>query len=331
MLFITSEIRGSNSIENNQHRTTMVIVIHQAVSTRNALFYNEKKVKDGKATFYDSRNTPSTNPFIYSSQHRNQIFKRIEDSNARVKNKGLHISFNPTINDMVRLGEKGIRTEINRLMEHLGYGSQPYFVYKHADIDRVHFHIVSTRIDKQSGKKIKDSYEKEKMQKFIKELEQKCQLTKDEPKEKINLKFTAYSKNLKQNLESLFKELNRMEIITSKELYDQALGLFHVEIRKAGRGHLVFVTDENDAPVRHSVKMSDFQEKPKFYIFEQLTSARNFKKYPDSELIGLSGGVLKSLILKELIRQLHYQSNNDYQGKSKQKSKAQKKKGKGHK
>ncbi len=243
----------------------MVIVIHQAASTQNALFYYERKVKEGKATFYDSRNTPSTNPFIYTTQHRNQIFKRIEDSNVRVKNKGLHISFNPTINDMVRLGEKGIRTEINRMMEYLGYGNQPYFVYKHADIDRVHFHIVSTRIDKQTGKKIKDSYEKDKVQKFIKEMEQAYKLTKDEPKEKINLKFTAYSKNLKQNLESLFKELNSMDFITSKQMYNDAMKLFHIEIRHANKGHLIFVTDGNGNPVRHPIKMSNFEERPRFY------------------------------------------------------------------
>ncbi len=243
----------------------MVIVIHQAASTQNALFYNEQKVKEGKATFYQSRNTQSSNPFVYSMQHRNQIFKRIEDSNTRVKNKGLHISFNPTINDMVRLGEKGIRTEINRLMDHLGYGSQPYFVYRHADIDRVHFHIVSTRIDKQTGKKLKDNFEKEKVQKFIKELEQTYQLTKDEPKEKINLKFTAYSKNLKQNLERLFKELNRMDFITSKRMYDDALKLFHIEIKPVLKGYMIFVTDGNGNPVRYPIKMSDFVERPRYY------------------------------------------------------------------
>jgi len=243
----------------------MVIVIHQASSTANAFFYNERKAKEGKATFYHSRNTPSVNPFIYSAQHRHQIFKRIEDSNTRVKNKGLHISFNPTMNDMIRLGEKGIRNEIDNLMKHLGYGSQPYLVYRHADIDRVHFHIVSTRIDKQSGKKIKDNFEKEKVQKFIKDLEQTYHLTNDDPKEKVNLKFTAYSKNLKQNLENLFTELNRMDFITSKQMYNDALKLFHIEIRQVQKGHLVFVTDGNGNPVRHPIKMSDFQEIPRCY------------------------------------------------------------------
>ena len=243
----------------------MVIVIHQASSTANAFFYNERKAKEGKATFYHSRNTPSVNPFIYSAQHRHQIFKRIEDSNTRVKNKGLHISFNPTINDMIRIGEKGIRKELDQLMEYLGYGKQPYLVYRHADIDRVHFHIVSTRIDKQSGKKIKDNFEKEKVQKFIKELEQTYQLKNDEPKEKINLKFTAYSKNLKQNLENLFTELNRMDFITSKQMYNDALKLFHIEIRSVQKGHVIIVTDGTGNPVRYPIKMSDFEERPRFY------------------------------------------------------------------
>jgi hypothetical protein len=243
----------------------MVIVIHQASSTSNAFYYNERKAKEGKATFYHNRNTPSVNPFIYSTQHRHQIFKRIEDSNTRVKNKGLHISFNPTMNDMIRMGEKGIRTELDNMMKQLGYGSQPYLVYRHADIDRVHFHIVSTRIDRQSGKKIKDNFEKEKVQKFIKELEQTYQLKNDDPKEKIDLKFTAYSKNLKQNLENLFSELNRMDFITSKQMYNDALKLFHVEIRQVQKGHLVFVTDGNENPIRHPIKLSDFQEKPRFY------------------------------------------------------------------
>ena len=243
----------------------MVIVIHQASNTANAFFYNERKAKEGKATFYHCRNTPSANPFIYSAQYRHQIFKRIEDLNTRVKNKGLHISFNPTMNDMIRMGEKGIRTELDRLMEHLGYGCQPYFVYRHADIDRVHFHIVSTRIDKQTGKKIKDNFEKEKVQKFIKKLEQTYQLTNDDPKEKINLKFTAYSKNLKQNLENLFIELNRMDFIINKQMYNDALKLFHIEIRQVQKGHLVFITDENRTPIRHPIKMSDFLKKPRFY------------------------------------------------------------------
>ena len=71
------------------------------------------------------------------------------------------------------------------------------------------------------------------------------QLNNVKPKEKINLKFTATSKNLKQNLENLFGKLNRMDFITSKQMYNDALKLFHIEIRPVQKGHLVFVTDGN--------------------------------------------------------------------------------------
>ncbi len=285
----------------------MVIKIHQACSTKNALFYNERKVLQHKATFYHCRNTPEINPFLGDKNARHRIFQVIEDRNTRVQKKGLHISVNPTVGDLVRLGDAGIRTEIDNLMKHLGYGNQPYLVYKHADLERVHFHIVSTRIDVETGKKIKDNFEKEKTQRFIKELEQKYQLTKDDNPEKLNFRFSNSSKDLKQNLENLFGQLNRMEFITSKEMYDQSLGLFQVEVRKAGRGHLVFVTDENGNPIRHPVKMSDFQERPNFYLAEQRNLSQHSGRYPDSDLIGQNSGVLKSLVLKELIRQVKTQ------------------------
>lgn len=244
----------------------MVIVIHQSVSTQNALFYNERKVEKGKAVFFDSGNTPVINPFAGSKQYRWNIINEIEERNTRVKMKGLHISVNPTVSDLVKLGDTGIRTEIKNLMEHLGYGDQPYFVYKHADLDRVHFHIVSTRINQQNGKKIKDNYEKEKVKRFIQSLEQKHSLTNDKTPKNPNLKFSSKSGNLKQNLEHLFCELNQIESITTKELYDKSLALFNIEIGKVGRGHVVFVTDGNGNPVRYPMRLSDFKERPRFYV-----------------------------------------------------------------
>ena len=289
----------------------MVIKIHQACSTKNALFYNERKVERHKASFYHNQNMPVVNPFLGDKNDRYRIFKEIEERNTRVRKPGLHLSVNPTVGDLVRLGDAGIRTEIDNLMNHLGYGNQPYFVYKHADLDRVHFHIVSTRIDCETGKKIKDSYEKEKTQRFIKGLEEKYQLTKDDPQEKLNYRFSGSSKNLKQNLESLFGQLNRMEFITSKEIYDQALKLFNVEIRKAGRGHMVFVNEENGNPIRHPVRMSDFEERPRFYLFEQRNLGKRSKEDPNSDLTEKYSGVLKSLVLKELIRQAKVQFDDE--------------------
>ncbi len=303
----------------------MIIKIHQACSTKNALFYNERKVERHYAFFYQSRNTPEINPFLGDKNARYGIFKEIENRNTRVRRPGLHISVNPTVGDLVRLGDAGIRTEIGNLMKHLGYGNQPYLVYKHADLERVHFHIVSTRIDCDTGKKISDSYEKEKTQRFIKDLEQKYQLTKEEPQEKLNYRFSGSSKNLKQNLESLFGQLNRMEFITSKEMYDQALKLFNVEIRKAGRGYSVFVTDENGNSIRHPVRMRDFEESPKFYLAEQQTLSQHYKQHLNLDQTDMSPRLLKLLVLKELFQQVKHSNDEEYHRKSRQQLKSNRK------
>lgn len=243
----------------------MVIVIHQSSSTQNALAYNEKKVEQKKAVFYKSANTPTINPFAGTKQNRLSTLTKIEDMNTRVKSKGLHISVNPTVTDLVKLGDTGIRTEIGNLMEHLSYGNQPYFVFKHTDLDRTHFHIVSTRIDKTTFRKIRDDYEKKKTQGFIKSLEQKYDLTKEPNQTQSNLKFSAGSRNLKQNLESLFYQLNQIESVSNKQLYNKSLELFNVEVRKSGRGHVVLITDENGSPVRYPIRLSEFEERPRFH------------------------------------------------------------------
>lgn len=287
----------------------MVIKIHQACSTKNALFYNERKVERQKASFYHSQNMPVVNPFLGDKNDRYRIFQEIEERNTRVKKPGLHISVNPTVSDLVRLGDAGIRNEIGKLMEHLGYGNQPYLVYKHADIERVHFHIVSTRIDCETGKKIKDNYEREKTQRFIKSLEQKYQLTKDEQPEKLDYRFSGSSKNLKQNLESLFGQLNQMDFITSREMYSEALKLFNVEIRPFGTGYAAFVTDGAGNSVRYPIRLSEFEERPNFYAERSLNRELNV----DWDRRPGSWGDFK----RELVKSLIHQFGKDEDGSTK--------------
>lgn len=161
-------------------------------------------------------------------------------------------------------------------------------------------------------------------------MEQKYQLTKDDNPEKLNFRFSNSSKDLKQNLENLYAQLNRMEFISSNEMYDQALTLFNVEIRKSGRGYSVFVSDENEIPVRHPVRMGDFEERPKFYLSEQRILGQQLGMYSYSEITEQSTGVLKSLILKELMQSTHFY-NEEYQGKNRQKIRMRKNRGNGFK
>ena len=116
---------------------------------------------------------------------------------------------NPSQLDMHKLDDKTIRQEIDRDDGAYGIRQSTLFSCTNTRIwNESIIMLFPTRIDKTTGKKIRDGYEKDKMQKFVKELEQKYQLKQEVPAELMNLKFTVSSKNLKQNLESLFGQLS---------------------------------------------------------------------------------------------------------------------------
>jgi Relaxase/Mobilisation nuclease domain. len=60
-------------------------------------------------------------------------------------------------------------------MEKIGFGGQPYMVYKHEDIDRHHMHIVTIRV-KEDGKAISSSNNFYQSKRATRELEKKYNL-----------------------------------------------------------------------------------------------------------------------------------------------------------
>ncbi len=57
-------------------------------------------------------------------------------------------------------------------LEKLGFGNQPYLVFKHEDIDRHHLHIVTVRVD-ENGKCISDKNNYYRSKQITRELEKK--------------------------------------------------------------------------------------------------------------------------------------------------------------
>jgi hypothetical protein len=61
-------------------------------------------------------------------------------------------------------------------------------------------------------------------------------------------------------------------------MYNEALKLFNVEIRKSGRGHIVVVTDDIGNAIRYPIRLSNFKEGPRFYVGLQTGSERQENK-----------------------------------------------------
>lgn len=67
----------------------------------------------------------------------------------------MHISLNPHPDDV--LTDMEMENIAREYLERMGYGNQPYMVYKHEDIDRHHMHIVTIRVDETASAWIADT------------------------------------------------------------------------------------------------------------------------------------------------------------------------------
>ena len=116
-----------------------------AASCLPSLNYNYGKVRDGKATIIACHNLPSlSREGIYDT------FLSYEYSSHLVCEVGFHMSVNPSEEDTC--SEEEIITAIHKIMYRAGYKDQPYMVFRHNDIDREHYHVVSVRINRNGYK-----------------------------------------------------------------------------------------------------------------------------------------------------------------------------------
>jgi hypothetical protein len=104
-------------------------------------------------------------------------------ANQRTEKPVLHVSINPDPKD--GLTNDQLSEIAQEWMQKMGYGDQPFIVYKHEDIERRHIHIVSLRID-ENGKKIDDKFEHRRSMDACRELEQKYGLVPADQKKRQN-------------------------------------------------------------------------------------------------------------------------------------------------
>ncbi len=127
-------------------------------------------------------------------QHCIRSFEPYLAANRRTEKPVIHISLNPHPDDV--LTDEQLTAIGQEYMEKMGYGNQPYIIYRHEDIGRPHIHIVSLRIDEQ-GKKIKDYKEWQRSTAVCRELERKYHLLpaeKMERRESLPLTAVDYRK-----------------------------------------------------------------------------------------------------------------------------------------
>ncbi|NDV64670.1 conjugal transfer protein MobB [Bacteroides sp. 224] len=119
-----------------------------------ALAYNQEKVDKEKGKVLSTHILREPTDGKFSVPITMEDFQRWMPTHYRTEKPVIHISLNPDPKDNV--SEEQLSEIAEKYMERMGWGGQPYIVFKHSDIDREHIHIVSVQV-RPDGKKIKDS------------------------------------------------------------------------------------------------------------------------------------------------------------------------------
>ena len=131
----------------------MIAKINRGANMTGALSYNQLKVDKENGVILATHRMRETANGNYTVA---QLYSSLEPyliANKRTEKPVLHISLNPDPRDKV--DDKSFKQLAKDYMELMGYGEQPYVVFKHTDIERTHIHIVSTCVDRDGNLMIK--------------------------------------------------------------------------------------------------------------------------------------------------------------------------------
>ncbi|MDG2431008.1 conjugal transfer protein MobB [Flavobacterium sp.] len=246
----------------------MIAKIGRGANIIGALSYNQIKVDQENGAILATYRIRET---VNGQFTVNQLYSSFEPylmANKRTEKPVLHISLNPNPKDSVT--DEAFKKIAKDYMDLMGYGDQPYVVFKHTDIERTHIHIVSTCVDRY-GKKLPDSYEKLRSMNACRELEQKHQLLpateKNHNSKEVIFKPVDYKEaNVKSQIASVIRHLPKYYQYQSLGAYNALLSLFNItaeqitgEIQgRTKQGLVYFALDENGEKATNPFKSSLF-------------------------------------------------------------------------
>ena len=148
----------------------MIAKISATENLGGSLGYNFKKVEKGEASILLAAELYQNKEGRYTMGEVFADMEALIPKKCRTRKTVFHCSLNPHPDE--RLSDETLMQIAKEYMEALGYGKQPYIVFKHNDIAREHIHIVSLRVDSR-GRKINDKFEKRRSKKITDTLERK--------------------------------------------------------------------------------------------------------------------------------------------------------------
>lgn len=211
----------------------MVAKINTGSSLFGALSYNQEKLDSEEAKILYSNRIMQQPDGDYNMYLNAKSFEPYLMANNKTEKPVLHISLNPHPDD--RLTDEQMTDIAQEYMGKMGYGDQPYIVYKHEDLDRHHLHIVSVNVD-ETGKKLNSNYDYKRSKDITRELEKKYNLLPAEKKvavEKLELKrVNPKAGDIKKQVSNTTKALMKTYRFQSVNEYRALLSVFGLTVEE---------------------------------------------------------------------------------------------------
>lgn len=243
----------------------MVAKITTGKDIYGALFYNQEKVNQMQGVVLSTHIIREPEDGDFNVMETSEEFLRWMPNHYRTEKPVLHISLNPHIDD--KLSDDQLSEIAEKYMQRMGYGEQPYMVFKHTDIEREHIHIVSLQVDS-TGKKINDSKRNLRSVAITEELEQEYGLNPAKGQEKKEhwqlIPIDPTLGNLKKQIAGIVKPASKMYQFQTMGEFRALLSFYNIGIEevegtrkgKAYKGLLYTVLDKEGNRTATAIKSS---------------------------------------------------------------------------
>ena len=283
----------------------MVAKISVGNSLYGALAYNGEKINEAKGRLLTANRIYNDGSGTVDIHRAMEDFLSFMPAQSRVEKPVVHISLNPHPDDV--LTDTELQDIAREYLEKMGYGNQPYLVFKHEDINRHHLHIVTVRVD-ENGRSIDTRNNFYRSKQITRELEQKYGLHDaerrnrrlDTPLHKVD----ASAGDVKKQVGNTVKALNAQYRFQSMGEYRALLSLYNVTVEEVqgnvrGReyhGLVYSATDDAGDKVGNPFKSSLFGKAVGYEAVER-KFARSKQEIKDRKLAEMTKRTVLSVLV----------------------------------
>ena len=282
----------------------MVAKISVGSSLYGAIAYNGEKINEAQGRLLTTNRIYNDGSGTVDINKAMEGFHTFLPPQMKVEKPVVHISLNPHPEDVLTDAE--LQDIAREYLEKLGFGNQPYLVFKHEDIDRHHLHIVTVRVD-ENGRSIDTRNNFYRSKQITRELERKYGLHDAERRNRRLdtplCEVDASAGDVKKQAGNIVKVLNGQYRFQTMGEYRALLSLYNMTVEEThgnvrGReyhGLVYSVTDDMGNKVGNPFKSSLFG-KSVGYEAVQRKFARSKQEIKDRKLADMTKRTVLSVL-----------------------------------